>query len=56
MTDPQEDEGAMEDLEDIDKHPNVSITICPYLDASPPFCRHPWDNGFTWEQDISIYC
>ena len=41
MTDPQEDEGAMEDLDDIDKYPNVSITICPYLDASHPFCRHP---------------
>ena len=41
MTDPQEDEGAVKDLEDIDKCPNVSITICSYLDASHPFCRHP---------------
>jgi hypothetical protein len=56
MTDPQEVSGAMEDLEDIDKHSNVSITIYPYLDGSHPFCRHQWDNGCICEQDISIYC
>ena len=37
MAGSQEDAGDMEDLEDSDRHPNVSITICPYLDASHPF-------------------
>ena len=37
MTGTQEDAGDMEDLKDSDGHPNASIIIFLYLDASHPF-------------------